>query len=62
MDEHSGPRASVNLAIKLPADVAALLHRAAYETGVTKRDLVINAIRDSYADRFTTPPASPPRT
>lgn len=61
MKEHSGPRAPAGLSIKLPTDVAEVLHRAAYEMGVTKRDLVINAIRESYGQRFAAPPASSPQ-
>ncbi len=40
--------AAGGVAIKLPKDVAALLHRLAYETGRSKRDLVIDAIRNTY--------------
>jgi hypothetical protein len=43
-----GPKPPTHLAIKLPVDVAKLLHRLAYETGQTKRDLVIAAIRKTY--------------
>lgn len=48
MDTPPGPRPPANLAIKLPEDVAALLHRLAYETGRSKRNLVIDAIRKTY--------------
>lgn len=48
MAETSGPKPPTNLSIKLPADVAALLHRLAYETGKSKRDLVIDAVRKTY--------------
>jgi len=48
METSLGPRASTNLSIKLPGDVAKLLHRLAYETGQSKRDLVIAAIRREY--------------
>lgn len=51
MPSVSGPRPPTNLAIKLPPDVAELLHRLAYETGRSKRDLVIEAIRQTYKDQ-----------
>jgi hypothetical protein len=50
MHEPNGPRPPTHLAIKLPPDVAELLHRRAYETGTSKRDLVINAVRTTYGD------------
>ena len=50
MAEPSGPKPPTNFAIKLPADVAALLHRLAYETGKSKRDLVIDAVRKTYEE------------
>lgn len=37
-----------HLSVKLPEDVAALLHRIAYETGRTKQDLVTDALRKVY--------------
>lgn len=49
MSSFSGRRPPTNFAIKLPLDVAELLHRLAYETGRSKRDLVIEAIRQAYA-------------
>jgi hypothetical protein len=48
MAEPSGPKPPTNLSIKLPPDVAEILHRLAYETGNSKRDLVINAVRRTY--------------
>jgi hypothetical protein len=51
MDAPSEPKPSTNLAIKLPADVAELLHRVAYETGRTKRDLVLDAVRQVYGEK-----------
>jgi predicted transcriptional regulator len=55
MDEHgTGPKVPTQLSIKLPPDVAELLHRLAYETGRSKRDLVITAVRQAYG--------SPPRS
>ena len=50
MAEPSGPKPPTNFAIKLPSDVAALLHRLAYETGRSKRDLVVDAVRRTYAE------------
>jgi predicted transcriptional regulator len=51
MGEHgTGPKAPTYLSIKLPPDVAELLHRLAYETGRSKRDLVIAAVRQAYGD------------
>ncbi len=50
MAETSGPKPPTNLSIKLPADVAAILHRLAYETGRSKRDLVIDAVRKTYKE------------
>ena len=44
------PPAPINLAVKLPPDAAAILHRTAYETGRTKQDLVAEAIRRVYGD------------
>lgn len=52
MAESSGPKPPTNLAIKLPPDVAALLHRLAYETGRSKRDLVIAAVRRAYGEPY----------
>lgn len=37
-----------NLSVKLPPDAAVILHRAAYETGRSKQDLVADAIRKTY--------------
>lgn len=48
MAEASGPKPPTNLSIKLPDDVAEILHRLAYETGRSKRDLVIDAVRGTY--------------
>jgi predicted DNA-binding protein len=48
MAETSGPKPPTNLSIKLPADVAEILHRLAYETGKSKRDLVLDAVRRTY--------------
>lgn len=48
MANPDGPKPPTNLSIKLPADVAALLHRLAYETGKSKRDLVLDAVRHTY--------------
>lgn len=48
MNASTTPRPPENLAIKLPPDVAAALHRLAYETGRSKRDLVVSALRDTY--------------
>jgi predicted transcriptional regulator len=45
MDEPKGPKPPTNLSIKLPPDVAEVLHRLAYETGQSKRDIVISALR-----------------
>lgn len=51
MDQPKAPKPPANLTIRdLPEDVAYLLHRIAYETGRTKRDLVIDAIRQTYGD------------
>jgi predicted transcriptional regulator len=49
MSERSGPKPPVNLSIKLPDDVAEILHRVAYETGRSKRSLVVGAVRQAYA-------------
>lgn len=52
MAEPSGPKPPRHLSIKqLPADVAEILHRLAYETGRTKRDLVIDAVRQVYGKK-----------
>ena len=51
MAETSGPKPPTNFAIKLPDDVAALLHRLAYETGKSKRDLVLDAVRKTYSTK-----------
>jgi predicted transcriptional regulator len=51
MDKPTPPPAPRNLSIRLPEDVAALLHRVAYETGRSKHDLVIDAIRRTYGER-----------
>ena len=48
MAETGGPKPPTNLAIKLPPDIAALLHRLAYETGKSKKDLVLDALRQTY--------------
>jgi hypothetical protein len=48
METSPGPRPPTRLSIKLPVDVAKLLHRLAYETGQSKRDLVIAAISKAY--------------
>jgi predicted transcriptional regulator len=48
MAETSGPKPPTNFSIKLPADVAATLHRLAYETGKSKKELVIDAVRQTY--------------
>lgn len=50
MAETSGPKPPTNLSIKLPPDVASLLHRLAYETGRSKRDLIISALRHTYEE------------
>lgn len=34
----------------IPEDLARALHRLAYETGRTKRDLIIDAVRAAYGD------------
>jgi hypothetical protein len=39
-----------HLSVKLPPDVAELLHRTAYETGRTKQDLVTDALRKTYGE------------
>jgi predicted transcriptional regulator len=46
----NGPKPPTHLSIKLPADVAEILHRLAYETGRSKRDLVIDAVRRVYGE------------
>jgi len=50
MAEPGGPKPPTNLAMKLPPDVAELLHRLAYETGRSKKDLVIDAVRKTYGE------------
>ncbi len=50
MAEPNGPKPPTHLAIKLPLDVAILLHRLAYETGRSKRDLVLDAVRKTYEE------------
>jgi len=50
METSPGPKPPTNLAIRLPPDVASLLHRLAYETGRSKKDLVLAAIREAYGD------------
>ena len=49
MDESRDIPLPTNFSIKLPGDVAALLRRLAYETGRSKRDLVLDAVRKVYA-------------
>lgn len=48
MADLSAPKPPTNLSIKLPPDVAEILHRLAYETGRSKRELVIDAVRKAY--------------
>jgi hypothetical protein len=48
MAEASGPKPPTNLAMRLDPDVAEILHRLAYETGKSKRDLVHDAVRKTY--------------
>jgi len=40
-----------HLSIKLPPDIAELLHRTAYETGRSKQDLVTAAIQLAYGKK-----------
>ena len=56
MSRPLGPTPPEHLSVKLPTDVAALLHRTAYETGRSKQDLVIDALRQTYARRTDTQP------
>lgn len=53
MEPTKGPKPPTNLAIRLPEDVAAMVHRLAYETGRSKRDLVIEALWKTYAPAAT---------
>jgi|GEM_PF-5753475 len=42
------PPVPKGLMIRPPADIAALIHRLAYETGRSKQDLIVDAIRQTY--------------
>ncbi len=48
--ETKGPKAPNTLSIKLPHDIATVLHRLAYETGTSKRALVLDALRRCYIE------------
>ena len=52
MDEPAPDRPPVPLhfAAQLPPNVAALLHRTAYQTGRSKVDLVVTAIEQVYGE------------
>jgi hypothetical protein len=45
------PPVPVNFAAALPVDAATILHRAKYQTGRSKVDLVAEAIRQVYGER-----------
>lgn len=44
------PAIPQHIGFKMPADVAAAVHRLAYETGRSKQDLFLDAFRKTYMD------------